>query len=97
MNHNTWPTSSEYAILSDNPDIGAMNAIKKSKELMEGHKLKLFKLLLGFLGWALLCILTLGIGFLWLAPYVTLSLTVFYEDVKNNGIGDEAQIINVEP
>ncbi|HEX2965583.1 MAG TPA: DUF975 family protein, partial [Syntrophorhabdaceae bacterium] len=66
-----------------------MDAIRKSKELMDGHKMKLFKLLLSFLGWALLCILTLGIGFLWLAPYVMLSLTTFYEDLKGDGIANK--------
>ncbi|KUH45897.1 hypothetical protein M2E15_3170 [Bacillus mycoides] len=37
---------------------------------MKGHKLDLFLLWLSFIGWAILAILTLGIGFLWLSPYV---------------------------
>jgi uncharacterized membrane protein len=40
---------------------------------------------LSFIGWALLCILSLGIGFLWLIPYVNVSLAKFYQDIK----GDE--------
>ncbi|TSC70247.1 MAG: hypothetical protein CEO12_451 [Parcubacteria group bacterium Gr01-1014_46] len=72
-----------FFIIADDPNIGAGEAIKKSKKMMYGHKWKYFKLLLSFLGWALLCILTLGIGFLWLAPYVQVSTAKFYEDVKN--------------
>jgi uncharacterized membrane protein len=46
---------------------------------MMGKKGQLFWLDSSFCGWALLCILTLGIGFLWLAPYWKLSRTYFYE------------------
>lgn len=73
--------SMSYYILSDNPDIGAMNAINRSKELMKQNKKKLFYLWLSFLGWGLCCILTLGIGFLWLIPYMSLSMINFYEDI----------------
>jgi uncharacterized membrane protein len=51
---------------------------------MNGNKGKLFGLYLSFIGWGILCILTLGIGFLWLYPYVSLSLANFYEDIKQN-------------
>ena len=37
---------------------------------------------LSFIGWALLCILTLGIGFLWLQPYIEASHAKFYEELK---------------
>jgi uncharacterized membrane protein len=42
----------------------------------------LFLLSLSFIGWALLCILTLGIGFLWLIPYINVSVAKFYQDIK---------------
>jgi hypothetical protein len=31
---------------------------------------------------AILCILTLGIGFLWLIPYVHVTMAKFYDDVR---------------
>ena len=61
-----------------------MEAIDKSKAMMKGYKLKFFYLQLRFLGWALLCILTLGIGFLWLIPYAYVSMAHFYDDIKDN-------------
>ena len=76
--------SMTYYIIVDNDTIDAQTAIKKSKAMMNGHKLKLFYLGLNFLGWALLCILTLGIGFLWLFPYMGTSFALFYEDIKGN-------------
>jgi uncharacterized membrane protein len=68
--------------LADNESIGSLEAITKSKEMMRGNKWKLFCLYFRFLGWALLCILTAGIGFLWLIPYMQVSMAKFYDDVK---------------
>lgn len=75
--------SQAYFILNDNPGMEAMQAIKLSKEMMQGNKWKYFLLHLSFIGWGLLCILTLGIGFLWLSPYITTTLANFYDDLKN--------------
>ena len=50
--------------------------------MMKGHKFDLFWLYLSFIGWILLSILTLGIGLLWLAPYMQTAMAAFYEDVK---------------
>jgi uncharacterized membrane protein len=76
-----------FYLLVDNENIGAMDAIKRSKELMNGYKWKLFCLGWRFFGWALLCILTLGIGFLWLGPYMATSMALFYEDVMKQSGG----------
>jgi len=73
--------SMAYFVLSDNPNIGAKEAIEKSKSLMEGKKAQLFWLWLSFFGWGLCCILTLGIGFLWLIPYINVSIVNFYENL----------------
>jgi uncharacterized membrane protein len=60
------------------------DALKKSKSMMDGHKLKLFYLCLRFFLLALLCILTLGIGFFWLIPYGHVTMAKFYDDIKGN-------------
>lgn len=81
--------SMTFYILADNNSISAMDAIDKSKKMMDGYKWKYFCLGLRFLGWALLCILTLGIGFLWLMPYMQVSMAKFYDDVKANSLTTE--------
>ena len=58
-------------------------AIELSMAMMDGHKWDLFCLELSFIGWAFLCVLSLGIGYLWLIPYMYASYAAFYEDVKN--------------
>lgn len=66
----------------ENPELSASECIAKSKEMMKGYKMKLFLLDLSFIGWALLCLLSLGIGFLWLQPYISCSRAKFYEELK---------------
>lgn len=69
-------------ILDENPELGASEAIHRSRMMMKTHKFDLFWLYLSFIGWWLLCILTCGIGFLWLAPYFQTAKAAFYEEVK---------------
>lgn len=83
-------------IIVENPEIQPMDAIDKSKEMMDGYKAKLFRLYLRFFGWALLCILTFGIGFLWLVPYVGITMAKFYDDVKAHRNGG-AEFANLTP
>lgn len=73
-----------FFIIAEDRTISAQDALRKSKAMMEGYKLKLFYLGLRMFLLALLCILTLGIGFLWLMPYANVTMVKFYEDVKNN-------------
>lgn len=67
-----------YYIKLDNPELEYMDTIKKSKELMNGHKWDFFLLQLSFIGWVLLVPFTLGILAFWLVPYVTVTECNFY-------------------
>lgn len=75
--------SMAFYILNDNPTIGALEALGDSKKMMKGYKWKLFCLQFSFIGWALLSILTLGIGFLWLIPYINASTANFYQNLED--------------
>ena len=74
--------SMTFYIIADNYKISEKEAMYQSKELMTGNKWKLFCLYCRFIGWFIVSILTLGIGFLWLAPYVGISVAKFYDDIK---------------
>ena len=76
--------SQTFYILAEDDTIGSMEALRKSKEMMNGYKWKYFCLGLRFIGWVLVCVLTLGIGVLWLSPYIQVSYAKFYEDLKTN-------------
>ncbi|MEI6650794.1 MAG: DUF975 family protein [Candidatus Moraniibacteriota bacterium] len=81
--------SMTYFIIADNPSISASDALKRSKELMKGNKGKYFGLTMRFFGWILLSILTLGIGLLWIMPYMQISLAKFYEDIKEGSVASQ--------
>ena len=73
--------SQTFYLMADNKSLGPLEAIRKSKQMMDGHKWKLFCLGMRFIGWALLCILTLGIGYLFLVPYMATAHARFYDDL----------------
>jgi uncharacterized membrane protein len=68
-------------IMEENPNMTAGEAITASRELMDGHKFDLFCLVLSFIGWDLLNLLTLGIGSLWLIPYKNAAHAAFYRSI----------------
>lgn len=73
-------------ILKDYPELSANQAINLSMKMMEGRKFDLFYLYLSFIGWGILALFTLGIGYLWLMPYMYTSMASFYQNVKNEYI-----------
>lgn len=88
--------SQTFFILAENPQMESMDVLRKSKALMKGNRWKLFFLLWRFFGWFLLGILSLGIGFLWIMPYVQTTLARFYDDLN---AGDTPQVLegNLSP
>ena len=74
--------------LCENPEMGVMDALNMSKAQTRGHKWELFVLDLSFIGWNLLCALTLGILTIWIAPYVQQTDIGYFEAIKQaSGIG----------
>ncbi len=88
-----------FFIIADDPEIGIVDALKDSWELMDGHKFDYFILMLRFLGWLFLSILTIGIGLFFLVPYIQTTAAKFYNSIRygdhRSGPGDyEDDIIN---
>lgn len=86
--------SMTFYILADNPSVTANEAINMSKKMMYGYKMKMLGLSLMFFLLGILCIFTLGIGFLWLYPYMQVTMAKFYEDIKG---GSQPESPKVEP
>ncbi len=75
--------SQAFYILLDNPELSPLEAINKSKEMMNGHKMEFFVLQLSFIGWAILAAIPFAIGYLWLMPYVAVTYVNFYKELLN--------------
>ncbi len=69
-------------ILAENPGMGAREALKRSQEMMKGHKMEYFVLGLSFIGWTILGVFTLGILYIWLIPYMSATMVNFYNSIK---------------
>ena len=83
-------------IIADNPDISPFEALKKSYQMMKGFKWKYFCLLFRFIGWFILGVVTVGIGFLWMAPYLSMSSVIFYENISRASTSQNPQSLESE-
>ncbi|WP_242223113.1 DUF975 family protein [Bacillus cereus group sp. BfR-BA-01380] len=86
--------SMAYYILLEHPEYTASEALKKSQEMMKGHKLDLFILGLSFIGWFILGVFTFGIAYLWIYPYYTTTVSHFYLNLVNKDkVAEEKPVI----
>lgn len=71
-----------YFLLLDHSDMGIVEAFRESREMMKGKKGRMFYLVLTFIGWGILVVLSLGIGYLWVGPYMMQTKTFFYLELS---------------
>ena len=65
-------------------NMSEMDILRKSQEMMMGHKMDYFVLLLSFIGWHILAIPTLFLLELWIVPYQQTTVTKFLYDIKES-------------
>ncbi len=86
--------SQAYYIISDEPEISAVDALKKSWHMMDGYKMDIFILMLRFIPWMLLCILTLGLGLLYVWPWMSVTFAKYHDEISNKSSAREMDIID---
>ena len=77
--------SMSYYLLADHPEMTGREALKTSKAMMNGHKWRLLRLRLSFLGWIFLSLFTFGIGLIWVGPYMQAADAAFYRELVKGG------------
>lgn len=75
----------EYMV-ADNANLDRKRAFEITKAAMKGNKWRTFVLGLSFIGWMLLCSITCGIGYLFLAPYMSATYSHYYLELKKTAI-----------
>lgn len=70
-----------FMLLADNPDWSPARALRESRQLMNGHRWRLFCLDASFFGWFLLVAVTLGLAGVFVMPYFATANAAFYEDL----------------
>lgn len=76
--------------------LNVVDGKEASKEMMRGNRWRLFCLEISFLGWSILNLFTLGIGSLWLNPYVEVSRAAFYREVSGTSFVQDAPQVTLE-
>jgi len=69
-------------IAAEENNINPMDALKKSADMMDGHKMKLFWCYFKLIPLAILCALPCGLGLLWFGPYMSFVKAKFYDAHK---------------
>ena len=78
-------------ILAEHPELSASETIAQSKAMMEGNRWRLFCLQFSFIGWDILCALTLGIGNLALRPYRHAAEAAFYRELCGGTVPEDEE------
>lgn len=69
-------------ILYDEPTLSSKEIVEKSAILMNGNRKRYFFLSLSFIGWSILAAFTIGIGYLWLIPYIEIACIKLYDELS---------------
>ena len=69
-------------IIAEDPSVGALEAITRSRKMMDGHKMEAFVLGLSFIGWYLLIAITFGLAGIYAIPYINTTVANFYNKVN---------------
>lgn len=75
-----------WYVLHDQPELTAGQALKRSEELMRGHKLDYLMLSLLLILLMLASVLTLFIGLIWIAPWASAAQARFYEEIREEWV-----------
>ena len=74
-----------YHVLADNPNMRAKEVLRESARIMKGYKWKYFCLMLSFIGWNFLAVLTV-IGVYFVIPYEQATMASFYRYAKSHSV-----------
>ena len=71
-------------ILVDRKEFSIKEILAESFDMMETFMLEYFILAISFIGWIILAILTFGLLFIWIIPYMLITFAFFYDIVKKD-------------
>lgn len=74
--------SQVFFIMANDDKKGIGESFTESKNLMKGNKFRLFILQISFIWWYLLCGITGGLALIFVAPYISQTMTMFYLEIS---------------
>ena len=76
-----YPFSQALMLYIDHQEYSGTECLMKSRELMRGQIIRYLTLEVSFLGYLALAILSLGVGLIWVIPYINVTRANFYMDL----------------
>ena len=94
----SYTYSMAHMIMADYSNVGAIEALRLSRQMMRGNKWRLFCLDFSFIGWILLAICcTCGLGAFFIAPYQNVSRAAFYHEISNRTTPEDVEFPSINP
>lgn len=74
-------------LVADYPEKGQDEIFAMSKQMTTGNKWRIFVFYLSFIGWMLLGLVTVGLGFIFISPYLNAASAELYLAIREEKLG----------
>lgn len=93
----SYTYSMAHMIMADYPGVGAIEALRLSRQLMRGNKFRLFCLDISFIGWILLGACACGLGGYVVTPYQYVARAAFYHEISGRKTPEDVEFPSINP
>ena len=93
----SYAYSMAHMIMADYPTVGAVEALRLSRQMMKGNKFRMFCLDFSFIGWHLLGACACGLGGYVVTPYQYAARAAFYHEISGRDNGEEVEFPSINP
>ena len=93
----SYAYSMAHMIMADYPGVGAIEAMRLSRQMMKGNKFRLWCLDLSFIGWQLLGACCCGLGAYVVTPYQYVARAAFYHEISGRKTPEDVEFPSINP
>lgn len=93
----SYAYSMAHMIMADYPTVGAIEALRLSRQMMKGNKFRLFCLDFSFIGWHLLGACACGLGAYVVTPYQYTARAAFYHEISGRSTPEDVEFPSINP
>ena len=93
----TYMYSMAHLIMADYPSVGAIEAMRLSRQMMQGNKFRLFCLDFSFIGWYFLGACACGLGTFAVVPFHYTARAAFYEEISGRKTPADVEFPSINP
>ena len=93
----SYAYSMAHMIMADYPTVGAIQALRLSRQMMKGNKYRLFCLDFSFFGWYMLGACACGLGGYVVTPYQYVARAAFYHEISNRQTPEDIEFPSINP